>query len=151
MSGRMRSTGIRGRRRGKGRPAGRGTLGTLALTLLAALAAPVACDGHAMTPEEAAVLTDGGSATKGAAAISAYGCGTCHMVSGVPGATAVVGPPLAGIGQRSYVGGVLPNTPENLVRWIQHPREVSPRTAMPDLGVSERDARDIAAYLYTLK
>ena len=104
-----------------------------------------------MTHEEAAVLTEGGSATKGAAAIAAYGCGTCHTVSGVPGATAVVGPPLAGIGQRSYVGGVLPNTPENLVRWIQRPREVSPRTAMPDLGVSERDARDIAAYLYTLK
>lgn len=66
------------------------------------------------------------------------------------GANAPVGPPLAGISARGFLGGVLPNTPENLVRWLRAPQEINPRTAMPDLGVSERDARDIAAYLATL-
>jgi cytochrome c2 len=49
------------------------------------------------------------------------------------------------------IAGELPNTPANLTRWIQHPRQVEPRTAMPDLGVNATDAYDIAAYLYTLR
>jgi cytochrome c1 len=59
-----------------------------------------------------------------------------------------VGPSLASIGSRIYVAGVSVNTAGNLVRWIQHPREVNPNTAMPDLGLDEQTARDIAAYLY---
>jgi hypothetical protein len=50
-----------------------------------------------------------------------------------------------------YLGGVIANTPENMVRWIMHPREIAGKTAMPELGVTERDARDIAAYLGKLK
>lgn len=77
-----------------------------------------------------------------------HGCGTCHTIPGVPSARGLVGPPLAGLKQRSYIGGVLTNTPENVTRWIQNPRAVAPRTAMPDVGVSEAEARVIAAYLY---
>jgi cytochrome c2 len=49
------------------------------------------------------------------------------------------------------LGGVLPNSPENMVRWLRAPQQFAPLSAMPDLGVTERDARDIAAYLETLK
>ena len=52
--------------------------------------------------------------------------------------------------KRAVIAGVLPNTPENLVRWLRAPQEVSPHNAMPDLGLTERDARDIAAFLRTL-
>jgi cytochrome c len=52
---------------------------------------------------------------------------------------------------RSYVAGVLPNTPSNVIRWIQNPPGVDHLTAMPNLGVTDTDARDIASYLYTLK
>jgi cytochrome c len=69
----------------------------------------------------------------------------------VRGANGLVGPPLDRIGARIYLGGALTNTPENLIRWIRDPRGVDPRTAMPSLGVGEQDARDIAAYLYTLQ
>jgi cytochrome c len=62
-----------------------------------------------------------------------------------------VGPPLAGFGGRAYIAGVLPNTPENLLRWIQDPPGVDSLTAMPNLGVTSRDAVDIAEYLYTLQ
>jgi cytochrome c1 len=62
-----------------------------------------------------------------------------------------VGPNLQGIASRAYIAGVLPNTPDNMVRWIQNPQAVDEKTAMPNVGVSSRDARDIAAYLYTLK
>jgi cytochrome c1 len=81
----------------------------------------------------------------------AYGCGACHVIPGVTGAGGIVGPPLNNWSRRVYIAGNLPNTPENLVRWIRHPQAVEPGTAMPDLGVTEADARDIAAYLYSLR
>ena len=99
---------------------------------------------------EVAAMT-GGDARRGPKLIRDYGCGTCHMVPGVDGASGMVGPPLAGIAQRSYVGGVLPNSPENLMQWIRDPKRVDSLTAMPNVGVSEPDARHIAAYLYTLR
>ena len=87
---------------------------------------------------------------RGKAMIRKYGCVACHTIPGVPGATGTVGPELDDVKQRIYIAGVLPNSPQNLVYWIRNPREAAPRTAMPDLDVAERDARDIAAYLYSL-
>lgn len=91
------------------------------------------------------------SAERGVEAINQYACVTCHRIPGIVGANAPVGPPLEGIASRLMLGGVLPNTPENMVRWLREPQHFAPLTAMPDLGVAERDARDIAAYLATLK
>ena len=72
------------------------------------------------------------------------------MIPGVPAAEGRVGPPLTDLADRTFIAGRLRNEPSALVRWIREPREVDPNTAMPDLGVTDRDARDIAAYLYTL-
>lgn len=91
-----------------------------------------------------------GDASRGPALIRAYGCHACHQVPGVRGADGRVGPPLAGLSQRRFIAGSMPNTPENLVRWIRSPREVHAHTAMPDVGVTEQDASDIAAYLYDI-
>jgi mono/diheme cytochrome c family protein len=88
---------------------------------------------------------------RGKTALQQYGCVACHLIPGVTGPPAHVGPPLAGIASRSMLGGILRNTPQNLMRWIRSPQKVSPLTAMPDLGVTERDARAITAYLATLK
>lgn len=83
-------------------------------------------------------------------AIYQYMCATCHTIPGIVGANTNVGPDLADIARRRYIGGVLLNTPENMVRWLRNPQAIDPLSAMPDLGVNEKDARDIAAYLYTL-
>jgi cytochrome c len=99
----------------------------------------------------AAQLTDGGDARQAPSEIRSYGCNTCHTISGVPGARGLVGPALNGIRDRYYIAGRLSNTPDNLMRWIQHPRQVDPHTAMPEMGVTDQDSRDIAAYLYTLR
>ena len=90
-------------------------------------------------------------AERGKRAIHQYACVTCHHIPGIVGANAPVGPPLKGIGARTMIAGRLPNTFETMVRWLREPQNVDPQTAMPDLGLSERDARDIAAYLATLK
>ena len=87
---------------------------------------------------------------RGRVLIRDHGCGACHAVPGVRGAVGLVGPKLDLVKERIYIAGVLPHTPENLVRWIANPKQVDPRTAMPYLGVSEADARDIADYLYHL-
>jgi cytochrome c1 len=62
-----------------------------------------------------------------------------------------VGPPLILFGERTMIAGELPNTPDNLVRWLQNPSMVESGTAMPDLGLTTDQAYDIAAYLYTLR
>ncbi|HEX3130970.1 MAG TPA: c-type cytochrome [Thermoanaerobaculia bacterium] len=101
--------------------------------------------------EETARRLTGGEPERGRALIRGYGCQTCHTVPGVPGADGMVGPPLDRIASRTYLAGRLPNTPQNLMRWIRDPQGISPGTAMPNLHVSEKDGRDIAAFLYTLK
>jgi cytochrome c len=101
--------------------------------------------------ERKAEAMTGGNPRRGVEAIRKHGCASCHTIPGVPGATALVGPNLQQVASRMYLAGVLPNTPDNMVRWIQHPRDVDPLTAMPNLGVNDADARDIASYLYTLK
>jgi cytochrome c len=90
----------------------------------------------------------GGHVDSGKRAFSAYGCGSCHSISGVPGATGLVGPPLSGIGSRAVVAGKLENKPDNLQRWIVDPQAITPGTAMPRLGVEPQAARDISAFLY---
>jgi cytochrome c2 len=109
------------------------------------------CANKAAQAEQIAQTTTGGSAGRGLAAISRYGCGSCHVIPGVSGAFGKVGPPLTGFGSRFYVAGVLQNTPSNLERWIENPPAVDEHTVMPNLGVSHQDAVDIAGYLYTLR
>lgn len=122
---------------------------------LALLASVAGWLGHSRaTARQARTLASsltGGNPDKGESAIATYGCASCHTIPGIRGANALVGPPLTQLGSRSYIGGVLTNTPTHLMRWIQNPPGINPQTAMPNIGVTDPDARDIAAYLYTLQ
>ena len=95
-------------------------------------------------------ITNIGDPERGAAQIEQIGCGSCHIIPGIAGARGLVGPPLDHMGKRVYIAGLLPNTPANMVTWLRDPQEIVPGNAMPDLGLSEEQARDITAYLYTL-
>jgi mono/diheme cytochrome c family protein len=88
---------------------------------------------------------------RGIVALRQYGCATCHRIPGVVGADTPVGPALAHIARRGFIAGAVPNDPQGLMRWLRNPQALHPGSAMPDLGVTERDARDMAAYLYTLE
>lgn len=101
-------------------------------------------------PEPAVVRDRKVDPERGKVALQQYACATCHVIPGVVGAKSLVGPPLDGFAKRIYIAGSLPNTPENLIEWLKNPQQISSSSAMPDLGVTESDARDIAAYLYTL-
>jgi cytochrome c1 len=93
----------------------------------------------------------GGDSQQGKTAARDLGCVACHEIPGVRGPQSHAGPPLAHYATRLYVAGVTENKPENLVHFIRDPRAVAPRSAMPKLPMTEANARDLAAYLYTLR
>ena len=93
----------------------------------------------------------GADARRGRELVRDVGCPACHTIPGLRGARGNDGPPLTRFADRTYVAGVLRNEPRNLVTWLRHPQQVVPGNAMPEMGLDERDARDIAAYLYTLR
>jgi cytochrome c1 len=93
----------------------------------------------------------GGNPRLGRHIITQRHCGTCHTIPGIVGANGVFGPPLTDFARRSMIAGNFPNTPKNLASWIRDPEAMKPQTAMPSLGLSEQQARNVAAYLYTLR
>ena len=102
--------------------------------------------------EEAhATANIGGNARRGADLVGKYGCGGCHDIPQIAGANGNVGPPLTRVGTRTYLAGFVRNSPDNMMLWIQDPQGILPGNAMPTMGVSEQDARDITAFLYGLK
>jgi cytochrome c len=126
------------------------TAGSIALTGCVSRA-PIAPLPQVMEVQLAARTVPDGDRERGKRDVAAYGCGACHVVPGVAGARGLVGPPLTSFAHRSHLAGSLPNTADHLVRWLQSPQSIRPGSAMPNLGVTEADARDIAAYLYSLE
>lgn len=98
--------------------------------------------------EKVARAITGGDPSRAPALMRRYGCAGCHTIPGVPGGDGQVGASLAGLRHRVYIAGVTANSPDNLVRWIVAPQAFAERTAMPATGITEAEARDVAAYLY---
>ncbi len=125
------------------------------LSRIAALGCLAACCGlaacNAGKEKNAYAVTVAGNPEQGKQIIQGYGCGACHIIPGIHDAHGLVGPPLLYFAQRTMIAGELPNTPENLVRWLRNPQSVEPHTAMPNVGLSESQAWDVTAYLYTLR
>jgi len=101
-------------------------------------------DGNAGRP------ATGGDAARGRQVLQSYGCGACHSIPGVRGARGTVASPLDSFARRTFIAGTLPNVPDNLERWLLDPPSLDPHTAMPNLGLDSTEARDAAAYLYSL-
>jgi cytochrome c1 len=119
--------------------------GSLIVALLAA-----GCGSESPAPRWDRTIV-GADPARGAAAVRARACGACHEIPRIPGARGRVGPSLDGFADRPLIAGVVPNTAGELVAWLRDPPAIQPRTAMPALALSEREAQDIAAFLYTLE
>jgi cytochrome c len=116
----------------------------MALTLVCA-----AClAGCIRRPAPPARANFGGDPARGAVLVGRYSCGSCHEIAGIEGANGQVGPPLSSFSRRTMIAGMLPNTPKNLVHWLRSPQAVVAGNAMPDVGLTDAQARDVAAYLY---
>jgi cytochrome c2 len=117
---------------------------------LAALGvASTGCRGSRQIPSFP--VATGGDPARGRALIAARHCGVCHEIPSVLGAEGVIGPPLRDVASQSFIGAGLPNTRENLVRWLRDPERLDPNTPMPTLAIDDAQASDMAAYLYTLR
>ena len=87
---------------------------------------------------------------RGRIAVTQHACTACHRIPGITGSATFVGPSLDGVGGRRLIAGKLAQSPENMQRWLRNPQSIDPHSTMPNLALSERDARDIAAFLATL-
>jgi len=130
----------------------RTALTSVIIAVLIAIGAGAAAYAWASSRQQqnrvAAALTTG-DPSHGPDLIRRYGCGGCHTISAMPGADGKVAAPLDELRERVFIGGgVIRNTPDNLVHWIVNPRRFSPKTAMPRTGIDEKEARDVAAFLY---
>jgi cytochrome c2 len=90
-----------------------------------------------------------GDSSRGEQLVGSFGCGACHTIAGIKGADATIGPSLEDFADHRYIAGRLPNNLPNLLRWLENPQAVDPGTLMPNLGIAEPQARDLAAYLYS--
>ncbi|MGH6895511.1 MAG: c-type cytochrome [Geminicoccaceae bacterium] len=116
---------------------------------LFALALLGACEREDEVPARLRVFD--GNPEFGQALIAEYGCTACHAIPGIDAFAGTVGPALDGFGARAYIAGRLPNRPMMLTAWLRDPPAIDPETAMPALGLTEAEALDVAAYLYTLR
>ncbi|RYF51953.1 MAG: cytochrome C [Cytophagaceae bacterium] len=99
-------------------------------------------------PGEPRHFAQNGSKASGKHALQKFGCGACHVIPGVSGAMGRVGPSLKDFDRQIVLAGSMPNTPENLILWLLDPQSLNPKTLMPNLNVSLKEAEDMAAYLY---
>lgn len=134
----------RGAPRSSARAIGAHGVASLALAMAATLAG--ACRSSPDPVEDRAIEVE-----RGRDLIAAYGCTGCHEMPHVTGAHGTIGPPLDHWSRRRVIAGRLPNRPDLLIRWIRDPQVIDPETAMPDLGVTEPEARQIAAFLFSLE
>ena len=92
-----------------------------------------------------------GDVAHGKQLVQQNGCTSCHEIPDVSGPKGMVGPPLTHVASRQIIAGKLPNTPENLIKYLQNPQSTDPQNVMPNLGLTAEQSRDIAAFLSTLK
>lgn len=93
-----------------------------------------------------------GNAVRGKQLAEQYGCTVCHAVPGIEGPQGALGPSLAGVAARPKISNdVVVNTPENLAKYIEDPAMLNPDSTMPALGMPAADAKDLAAFVLTLK
>jgi cytochrome c len=133
-----------------GSPPRTGRLAALAISLVGVLAAGAfgAWFWWYDREEKVAIAITGGDPSRAPPLLRRYGCAGCHTIAGLPGADGKVAAPLDHLRQRVYIAGSIANSPDNLVRWIASPQAISPGSAMPDTGISEDEARNVAAFLY---
>jgi putative membrane protein len=137
-----------GARAGSAAPRRQAVRATVVLLACCAVVPAAACSRT--NYDEGSVIA-GGNARRGQGLVKSYGCVACHIVPGVPGGDATVGPSLAGFRERQLIGGTAAQSADNLAQWIHDPKSLDSLTMMPNVGVTPTDARDIASYLYSIR
>ena len=101
--------------------------------------------------EKPAAQPTGAEAIAGGKLIQTIACGSCHTIRGTP-LKGTFGPDLTHFGSRRGIAAyTLPNTPQNLLAWLQDPQAIKPLSAMPTIPLPLREQQQLVAYLEELK
>ena len=92
----------------------------------------------------------GADAARGLEVIERVGCAACHATPGVSWPKGLAGPSLEGFADSPLIAGQFPNRPDRLIAFLKDAPSMAPDTAMPAMPITDAEARDVAAYLYTL-
>lgn len=92
----------------------------------------------------------GADPSAGRAVVQRVGCGGCHSFPDIEWPKGELGPPLEDYADRTLIAGRLPNRPDLLAAFVRNAPALVPDTTMPAMPISERESRDVAAYLYSL-
>ena len=110
-------------------------------------AALLACDGP---PDRTSTLGDANT-TKGRQLVASKGCVACHAFPDVAWPRGGLGPSLENFGRQGLIAGRLPNQAGVLMQFVRNAPALVPGTAMPAISMTDQEARDVTAYLLTLK
>jgi cytochrome c len=122
----------------------------VAFILLALTLALASCNWFRDFDFERGARLTGGDPQVGRRQLAMHSCSSCHVIPGVPKADGRRGPSLAHwYGRRTFLSTV-PNTPENMEKWLERPSHRKPGTTMPDLSISAQESRDMTAYLFSI-
>jgi L-cysteine S-thiosulfotransferase len=92
----------------------------------------------------------GADPDRGRSIVKHHACASCHEIPGVDWPRGEVGGPLEGFANRPLIAGRFPNQPDVLVRWLRNAPDLAPATGMPPSKLTPAEARDVAAFLYSL-
>lgn len=106
-----------------------------------------ACDPSPVEPP----LADAAAIARGKAIAERLGCGACHDLPGIAWPKGLVGPPLRGFGDRQLIAGRLPNELPQLTAFVRDAPAAVPGSGMPAVPMTAQEARDIAAWLGSLR
>jgi len=100
--------------------------------------------------QKAAAPEPSGDAAEGKSVFARSACVGCHTIRGV--SAGALGPDLSHFGSRELFGaGLWPTTVDNVVAWLKDPPALKPGSRMPNLHLSDAEAKALAVYLTSLK
>jgi L-cysteine S-thiosulfotransferase len=117
----------------------------LSLTVLEA----IACEDPTQLSRDTHI--PGANTERGRQIIAEIGCGACHQIPGIANARGKVGPSLKDFAERNLIAGRFPNRAAELMLWVSDAPALDPETGMPPMPLDRDGARDVAAYLLTLR
>lgn len=112
-----------------------------------ACAALAACNG----PPDRTPTLGNAQASRGQQLVADKGCVACHSFPDVKWPRGGLGPSLENFARQGLIAGRLPNQPGVLMQFVRDAPALVPGTAMPAIQMTDQEARDVTAYLLTLK
>ncbi|EZP74444.1 Cytochrome c oxidase polypeptide II [Sphingomonas paucimobilis] len=106
--------------------------------------------GGCKPPPEGRAAMPGADVQRGRALVQRTGCAACHLIPGIRWPQGRLGPDLTHFARQGMIAGRVPNRPDMLTAFVRNAPALVSGMTMPAMPLDQEEARDVAAYLYTL-